>query len=62
MDRLCNKCAAYRKEYDEFRQEYVDVDEIGSDAPEPHFCTMYDDHIPTPIYYDGAPCAFFMEE
>ena len=56
---LCDKCEFYRKEYDEFRQTYDDVDIIGHKPPENHFCPMYDDNIPTRLWYSGDECPLF---
>lgn len=62
MARLCDKCANYSKQEDEFRQEYVDKIVLDDKGREQHFCPMYDDHIPSGIYYDGESCPFFREK
>lgn len=62
MARLCDTCLNYKKEYDEFRQQYVDLIVIGKTRPEPHFCPMYDNNIPDEIYHDGAQCEFYIRK
>ena len=62
MGRFCDNCSAYRKEYDDFRQEYEDVVIIGYKGPESHFCPMYDSSIPRRIWENGDPCEFYQEK
>lgn len=62
MARICNNCFHFRKEYDEFRQQYVDMIVVDNTEPEQHFCPMYDDHIPNEIYYADHDCEFFLEK
>ena len=62
MVRPCDNCIFYRKEEDEFRQQFVDMIVLDSNAPEPHFCPMYDDQIPDGIYYKGESCDLYIEK
>ena len=38
---LCDNCLFYKKEQDEFRQEYDDVIVIDSKEKPHHYCPMY---------------------
>ena len=59
---LCDNCIFYRKEFDEFRQQYVDAVVVGSEEPEEHFCQMYTDHIPSGIFYNNEKCEFYLNK
>ena len=62
MARPCDTCMNYRKEFDEFRQQFDDIIVIDNTRPEPHFCPMYDNRIPDGIYYNGDTCEFYIDE
>ena len=62
MARICDKCMNYSPEIDDFRQQYVDKIVKGENGKDQHFCPIYDDHIPTGIWYDGESCPFFNEK
>lgn len=59
---LCDTCAYYRAEYNEFRRDYEDSVSDADKGPEKHYCPMYDDHIPDDIYRDGADCPFYAKK
>ena len=55
----CKNCKIYRKEYDEFRQEFDDEIVVNDTNPPNHYCAMYDDNIPPDIFYNGADCPYY---
>lgn len=56
---LCNKCINTDAEYETLRAEFDDVDMIGGDKREKHYCRMFNDTIPNSIYYDGEQCPWY---
>lgn len=56
---LCDNCLFYKKEQDEFRQNYDDVVVIDSKEKPHHYCPMYNDHIPQEIWYNNGNCPYY---
>lgn len=59
---LCDTCAFYNKQIDEFRQQYDDTIIENADSRQKHYCPMYDDNIPLDISYNNGDCPYYQKE
>ena len=59
---LCKTCENWNEDYNEFRQMYDDCIVVDDPEPEHQFCEMYNDHIPSEIYYGDADCEYYRQK
>lgn len=62
MARLCDTCLNFSLKYDEFRQQFDDIEIVREPKQERHYCPMYDAYIPDGIYFDGQNCEYYFEQ
>ena len=52
----CKNCEFYDEKFDELEQSDVEI--IGSEAKEVHFCPLFPDGIPNEIVQDERDCEY----
>ena len=55
----CKTCRYWRKEYDDFRQDFNDEIIVDDADQSKHFCVMLDDGIPPEVFNGNADCPFW---